>query len=34
MSEKHTEGTIDQKRMVQEKQGIRVNNLYYWANTL
>ena len=34
MSEKYPEGTIGRRRVVRERRGLRVNNLYYWADTL
>lgn len=34
MSEKYPEGAISRKRIIQEGRGIRLNNLYYWTDTL
>ena len=34
MAQKYAEGTIARRRVVQERRGLRVNNLYYWADTL
>ncbi len=34
MAQKYAEGTIARRRVAQERRGLRVNNLYYWSDTL